>query len=96
MNIEQTTVGLILGPTPAEQILRQAKELADQANALSDCLAIRLTSVCLPLPPEVPHDGKVSRVEENFPPLFHELRRQLRCIEDKLTCIDGVLSRLGL
>lgn len=92
MNIEQTIVEL----TPAERVMRQASELAERAGTLADCIASRLTSVCQPAFPEDPYDQKISEAEETFPPLFNELRYQLRCIDDKLTCIDRVLGRLGL
>lgn len=94
MNTDLTAKTARIDLTPAERVLRQASELADRASALSDCLANRLASVCQPVPPEDPY--ATTEAEENFPPLFHELRYQLRCVEDKLTCIDRVLGRLGL
>lgn len=96
MNIDLTAKIAHVELTPAERVLRQATELAERAEALSDCLASRLASVCQPALPEDPYDKKANEAEENFPPLFHELRYKLRCVEDRLTCIDRVLGRLGL
>lgn len=96
MNTDQMTKTAHIDTTPAERVLWQASELADRASALSDCLANRLASVCQPAFPEDPYDKKAIEAEENFPPLFHELRYKLRCVEDNLTCIDRVLGRLGL